>query len=117
MADISGLVMTVLDLSFNLASTLYTYAKDVRGARGDIQQLNNEPFALIGVLQHLNMQQESQAFGKPAANVVVEVSNQPIVQEILQECVEFLQELHQKSMIPKSRFQAKFKKNEVAFSQ
>ena len=115
MADISGLILTVLGLSFTLASTLYSYAKDVKGARSDIQQLSNELFALIGVLQHLKMQQEGQMAEKPDEHSFAGESNQPVFREVLQECVEFLQELQQKLMTPKSRFQAKIQKMKWPF--
>lgn len=42
MAEVSGLVLTVLSLPFNLASTLYSYARDFKGVRGYIQQLTIE---------------------------------------------------------------------------
>lgn len=50
MADLSGIILTVLGVSFEVTSTIYTYAKDVKNASKDIQQLSNEIFALIGVL-------------------------------------------------------------------
>ena len=110
MADVSGLILTVLGLSFNVASMLYTYAKDVRDARGDIQRLSNELFALTGVLQHMKIQQER----APGLDVVdlslIEESNGSIVREVLQECIEFLQDIHQKLAIPKNRLQAKIQK-------
>ena len=115
MADISGLILTVLGLSFNLASTLYTYAHDVKGARGDIKALSNELFALIGVFQHLKMQQEGQVPEKIDEQLFAEEPNQPIFREVLQECIEFLQELQQKLMTPKSRFQAKIQKMKWPF--
>lgn len=117
MADVSSLILTVLGLSFNVATTLYSYAKDVKGARGDIQQLSNELFALIGVLQHLKMQQESTLVELSAKHLLAEESNRPIVQEVLHECIEFLQELQQKLMVPKSRFQAKLQKMKWPFQR
>lgn len=39
MADVSGLILTVLGLSFNLASIFFSYAKDVRSARGMFSKL------------------------------------------------------------------------------
>lgn len=41
MADVSSLILTVLGLSFNLASIFFSYAKDVR---------SDGLYALIGVL-------------------------------------------------------------------
>ncbi|KAL8830489.1 MAG: hypothetical protein Q9191_001393 [Dirinaria sp. TL-2023a] len=48
MADLSGIILTVLGVSFEATSTIYTYAKDAKHASKDIQQLSNEIFALIG---------------------------------------------------------------------
>jgi len=56
--DFSGLVLTALSLSFTLASKLYSYGQNVKGARRDIQTLSNELFGLIGVLEHLKLLQE-----------------------------------------------------------
>ena len=115
MADVSGLIMTVLGLSFNVTSMLYRYAKDVKGARGDIQQLSNELFALTGVLQHIKLQKENFLIEKPAEQSFSEELNQPGGREVLQECIEFLQELHQKLMVPESRFQAKIQRMKWPF--
>ena len=53
MADLSGLIFTVLGVSFEITSIMYSYAKDVKHASKDMQQLANEIFALIGVLREL----------------------------------------------------------------
>ena len=115
MADISGLIMTVLGLSFSLASTLYTYAQDVKGARGDIKALSNELFALIGVLQHMKMQQESEVVETPAEHPLSGEPNKAVVREVLQESIEFIQELYQKLAAPKSRFQGRVQKMKWPF--
>ena len=53
MADLSSLIFTVLGVSFEVTSIIYTYAKDVKRASKDMQQLSNEIFALVGVLGEL----------------------------------------------------------------
>ena len=58
MADVSGLVISTLAISFEIASTFYSYGKQVKGARKEIQALGNELYGLIGVLEHLKYQNE-----------------------------------------------------------
>lgn len=115
MADISGLILTCLGLSFEVASTIYNYAKDVQDAKQDIEQFSNELFALIGVLERMKMQQEQQeqiCFGRPAdsSKAFARKENQPIFRQVLQQSIEFLQELHKRLVAPKSRFQVRVQK-------
>lgn len=56
--DLSSLVVSALSVSLKLTSELYTYGKNVKRARRDIQSLSNELFGLLGVLEHLRLQQE-----------------------------------------------------------
>ena len=104
MADISGLIVTVLGLSFELTSTLYSYSRDVKGASRDIQQLSNELFALIGVLEHIKLQREHESSDPHDKSTdMIETGN---TTRVLNETIEFLQEL-QASLAPqKSRFHA-----------
>ncbi|MCJ1437034.1 hypothetical protein MMC27_006419 [Xylographa pallens] len=109
MADFSGLILTVLGVSFDLASTLYSYAKDVKGAKNAIQQLSNELYALIGVLEHLKRQQEqiSQSENKPdRPKALVRPSDEGNLTAILSECLDFLNELQENLKIPASRLQS-----------
>ena len=99
MADISGLILTVLGLSFQLASTIYSYSNDVKGASQDIQQLSNELFALIGVIEHIKRQREQQA--RP----LVTNDGDSLIR-VLNETIEFLQELQTSLATPKSRIHA-----------
>jgi len=55
--DLSSLVVSALSISLKLTSELYTHFKNVKGARRDIQSLSNELFGLLGVLEHLRLQQ------------------------------------------------------------
>ena len=122
MADISGLILTCLGLSFEVASTIYNYAKDVQHAKQDIQQFSNELFALIGVLERMKIQQEHQeqlSFGRLEfkLNAFARKENQPIHRQVLQQSIEFLQELHKRLVAPKSRFQVRVQKLKWPFKE
>lgn len=112
MADVSGLVLTVLGFSFEVASTIYSYAKDVKGAKNEIQQLSNEIFALIGVLERMKVQQSQTASGQSIdqSKVFAQEESQASLVKVLHESLEFLQELHKRLTVPKSRFQSKLQK-------
>lgn len=112
MADVSGLALTVLGVAFEVASTIYKYAKQVDSAKHEIQQLSNELFALIGVLERIKMQQEEISSGKPTSgsNVLTQEDNQASLRKVMLESLEFLQELQDRLKIPKSRFQAKLQR-------
>ena len=130
MADVSGLVITALSLSFKVASTLYSYGKEVKGARRDIQSLSNELFGLIGLLEHLKSQNEQSRANesglveppgysefplpldladKQERNTVMRTCDSPNLQSVLNQTLEFLEELRQSLVEPKRRFQATIK--------
>lgn len=122
MADISGIILTCLGLSFEVASTIYNYAKDVHDAKQDIQSLSNELFALIGVLERMKMQQGHQEQLSSATLVdnrkaFARKENQPIIRQVLQQTIEFLQDLHARLVPPKSRFQARLQKLKWPFKE
>lgn len=119
MADISGLVLTVLGVSFQVASAIYSYSSDVRGAKGDIQQLSNELFALIGVLERLKVNQEQVSTGNPAdhSKAFSQESNQDSLRYVLQQSLQFLQDLRKRLEFPKTRFKAKIQKLKWPFEQ
>lgn len=128
MADISGLILTCVGLSFEVASAIYNYVKDVRDAKQEIQQLGNELFALIGVLERMKVQQEQQeqqelqgqlSFGGLAGNskAIVQKDNQPILRQVLQQSIEFLRELHKPLVAPRSRFQVRVQKLKWPFKE
>lgn len=106
MADISGLVLTVLGLSFKVASAIYSYSNDVKDAKGDIQQLSNETFALIGVLERLKVNQEQISTGKwtDHSKAFSQESNRGSLRHVLQKSLAFLQDLHKRLESPKTRF-------------
>ena len=104
MADISGLILTVLGLSFELTSALYSYSRDVKGASQDIQQLSNELFALIGVLEHIKMQRERESLDPQSKSPTA--MDPESLHRVLNETIEFLQELQDSLATPKSRLQA-----------
>ena len=104
MADISGLIVTVLGLSFELTSTLYSYSRDVKGASKDIQQLSTELFALIGVLEHIKIQRDHKSSDLQERSIVTtETEN---LTRVLNETIEFLHGLQDSLAPPKSRFHA-----------
>lgn len=51
--DTAGLALAVLQLSAHAVSAIYTYTQDVKAARTDIDRLNTELFALMGIFQRL----------------------------------------------------------------
>ncbi|KAL9124775.1 MAG: hypothetical protein Q9217_005928 [Psora testacea] len=127
MADVSGLVISVLAVSLEVASTLYSYGKEVKGARRDIQSLSNELFGLIGVLEHLKSREEqnlakeaeplespdcSEALqsmdldGEPKSDGISYESHKANIHTVLHQTLEFVQELQQSLIEPKRRFQA-----------
>ncbi len=122
--DVSGLVVTGLGICFQVASTLYSYGIQVKGARKDIQNLSNELYGLIGALEHLKIQHEDQADfeAKPLAPPLysekiednpkvdedgqrssVKKAHQENTAQVLKQTVEFLQELQESLQAPKSR--------------
>ena len=119
--DVSGLVITSLSLCFEVTSTLYSYGKQVKGARRDIQNLSNEVFGLIGALEHLKLHQEQHAMeasNAPPAYSETEVAAATSTHDIkdkphretfvtvLKQTLEFLQELQESLGEPKSRLRA-----------
>ena len=104
MADLSGLILTVLGLSYEISSTLYSYSKAVKGASKEIQQLSNELFALIGVIEHVKMQRERVPPNQQEKQLMAHDAES--FSRVLNETLEFLQELQDSLAIPKSRFQA-----------
>lgn len=63
MADVSGLVITALEVGFEITSKLYEYGKQVRGARREIQALSSELFSLLGILEQVKRRQEQILLG------------------------------------------------------
>jgi hypothetical protein len=106
MADISGLIVTVLGLSFELTSSLYNYARSVKSAKDDIQKLSTELFALIGALDHIN-RQEMQNSSIGHSDAVARLPHRDNVRHVLDECLGFLTELHKALVIPKGKIEAK----------
>lgn len=50
MADVSGLIIAVITVSFKVTSKIWSYCKDVKNAPKEIEMLSSEIFALGGVL-------------------------------------------------------------------
>ena len=98
MADVSGLILTILGLSYQLASTIYSYSQDVKAASNNIQRLSNELFALIGVLEHVKLQRQQTIPASPTSKG--EYNNSESLKRVLEETLEFLQEL-QASLEPR----------------
>lgn len=119
MAEISGLVLAVLGISFQVASAIYSYCRDVKDAKGDIQQLSNEIFALIGVLERLKVNQDQISTGKSTdhSKAFSQESNQDSLRHVLQQSIEFLQDIHNRLESPKTRSQAKIQKLKWPFEQ
>ena len=106
MADLSGLILTALGLSYELTSSLYTYAKSVKSAKDDIHKLSTELFALIGALEHIN-RQNKQSSSSDHAKGVAQVPHREMFQNVLDDCIRFLKELRTVLIIPKGQLQAR----------
>lgn len=106
MADLSGLILTALGLSYELTSSLYTYARNVKSAKDDIHKLSTELFALIGALEHIN-RQNKQSSSSDHSNEVVQLPHRKMFQNVLDDCIGFLKELHNALIIPKGQLQAR----------
>ena len=126
--DVSGLVLTCLGICFEVASTLYRYGKQVKGARRNIQGLSNELFGLIGALEHLKRQQKQRAdeaalSSQPPAYMEIDDAPSAIdgkasssaddyrestesTASVLKQTEEFLNELLQSLLEPKGRLNA-----------
>lgn len=119
MAEISGLVFAVLGISFQVASAIYSYSRDVKDAKGDIQQLSNEIFALIGVLERLKVNQDQISSGKSTdhSKAFSQESNQDNLRHVLQQSMEFLQDLHKRLESPKTQSKVNIQKLKWPFEQ
>ena len=98
MADVSGLILTVLGLSYRLASTIYSYSQDVKAASNSIQRLSNELFALIGVLEHVKLQRQQTIPASPTSKG--EYNDSESLRRVLEDTLVFLQDL-QASLEPR----------------
>jgi hypothetical protein len=101
MADVSGLILTVVGLSLNVASTIYSFAQNVRAASDSIRGLSSELYALIGVLEHMKLQRQQAAPSEPEASP--EFHGPSSTKQVLEETLVFLQELKKSLDPPQSR--------------
>jgi len=101
MADVSGLILTVIGLSFTVASTIYGFAQDVKAASDSIRGLSSELYALIGVLEHVRLQRQQAAPAEPRASP--ESQGPSSVKQVLEETLVFLQELKRSLDLPQGR--------------
>ncbi len=101
MADVSGLILTVIGVSFTVASTIYSFAQDVKAASDNIRGLSSELYALIGVLEHMKMQRQQAAPSEPEASP--ESYGSSSVKHVLEETLVFLQELKRSLDLPQGR--------------
>ena len=119
--DVSSLVISSIAIAFEVTSTLYSYGKQVKSARRDIQNLSNELFGLIGALEHFKLQQDNHLLEekeqiRPPAYSAVESADlisrhakggkgvhEDNVVSVLNQTIAFLQELQQKLKEPKGR--------------
>lgn len=109
MADLSGLILSALGLSYEISSSLYTYARSVKSAKDDFQKLSTELFTLIGALDHLN-REDKQIPASDQSNGVAQLPHREMFQNVLNDCIGFLKELHNALVIPKGQPQAKMYK-------
>ncbi|KAL8830923.1 MAG: hypothetical protein Q9191_001158 [Dirinaria sp. TL-2023a] len=108
MADLSGLIMTALGVSFEISSTIYNYSRDVKAASDSIHRLSSELFALIGVLEHMKLQRQQKSFVKPSLEG--ETSDSTSLKRVLQETLVFLKELAISLDPPQSRLKVTLQK-------
>jgi chromosome segregation ATPase len=95
--DCATQAITILDFAFRISSQIYTYTKDVKEARRDIDALSNELFALIGVIERLR---HSDGHGDAKINTL---HSQPEFLRVMNETLEFLQNLHATLETPQAR--------------
>lgn len=108
MADISGLISTVIGLSFNVASTIYNFAQGVKAASDSVRGLSSELFALIGVLEHMRLQRQQATPSEPEASP--ESHGPSSAKQVLEETLVFLQELKKSLDPPQGRVKAAVQK-------
>jgi hypothetical protein len=104
--DVSGLVLTVLGLSYQLTSTLYSYAAGVKNAKTEIKQLGTELFGLIGALEQVKRQQER----LPSYAESEHFSSRSNLEPVLTQALALLQELIAGLETPASRVKAALQK-------
>ena len=131
MADISGLIITVLGVGAEITSKLYQYGKQVKGASRDILALSGELYSLLGILEQVKRQQEqallsddetlvnkTEAIGSPDAsskdpscgpadNDAAVESQRSSTRSVLNQTLEFLQQFLQDLVPKKGRFASK----------
>ena len=91
MVDVSGLILTVIGLSYQLASTICCYSQDVKVASNSIQRLSNERFASNGVREHVELQRQQTIPPSPIPKG--EYNNSESLKRLLEETVVSLQRL------------------------
>lgn len=101
MADVSSLILTVVGVSLNVASTIYSFAQNVRAASDSIRGLSSELYALVGVLEHMKLQRQQAAPSEPGASS--ESDGPSSTKRVLEETLVFLQELKTSLDPPQSR--------------
>lgn len=101
MADVSGLILTVIGISLDVASRIYRYSQDVKTASAGMQGLGNELFALIGVLEHVKLQRQHLNPTTPSETSGLKGLNS--MQKILEETLVFLQGLKSSLDSPQGR--------------
>lgn len=104
MADISGLILTVLGLSFEISSSIYSYSQDVKAASDSIHRLSSELFALIGVLEHVKLQKQREKSIQPSLRGKTGDSDN--LKRVLEDTLVFLKELKISLDPPQSRLKA-----------
>ena len=108
MADLSGLILTVLGLSFNVASTLYTYSQNVKAASDGIPRLSTELFALIGILEHVKLQRQRAVPASSAQSLGV--GSTESLRKVLEDTLGFLPKLKAALDPPQGRFKSAVQK-------
>lgn len=126
-----GDVITALELGYEIALKLYEYGKQVKGASRDIQALSGELFSLLGILEQMKRQQEqtllsddetlvnetevlrspsisSKSPNNPLSDDDAAIESQKSsIRSVLNQTLEFLQQLLQNLVPKKGRFASK----------
>ena len=108
MADLSGLILTVLGLSFEISSTIYNYSQDVKAASDGMQRLSSELFAVIGVLEHVKLQRQQKTLTQ--SSLKEEANDSDNLKRVLEETLVFLQELKASLDPPQGRLKVALQK-------
>jgi uncharacterized protein YPO0396 len=115
MADPISIVTLIADVS-HIISSLMKYAKAVQSARSEIQKLNEELFALKGILEHLSQEMQRQRPEHRQAESR-DLFDRNVVMRVLEKTNEIIQSLIKGLETPETKSKSLKQKLKWPFSQ